>query len=139
MIRNMIYQRNIITMGKDFEEEIGDRFFVLHKMILSGYDQREHFVIKFFTNTGIFRDKFHKQCTLCKMQNSRRHFVNECQFTAPMREKYIPDFESVSGTKVDDLEKLLRDIFYGRMKIDKKSIEYLKSCLSYLYTRQWKK
>ena len=116
-------------MWTGFNSRIGPLFF-----LYNWYVDGDHFLLRFISVRGTFRNEINDKCILCKnSDNYQEHVINECAKTKKLRTKLSKELNDLdNATKNKTLLDSIFHLYYSKdlqaKKRDNKGIRLINQC-----------
>ena len=109
--------------------EVGKDYRLLHnKRYYKAYDYKDKHMMNYLLDHGFWKGRYFPKCELCGADNSRKHVTNECHAFSELRNRTIKDIKKhMKEYDMNDLEKILLDIYYKPTEEKKKVLEIVKN------------
>jgi hypothetical protein len=131
---------SVIKTGENLGIRIGVGFRQhLKEEVYQWYVSSDHFLVRYFCNSGFFSESFMENCQHCGDPNSREHAVDECVWYEDQRSKLMKVIGEVDRKPSELIEKrYFRPDTGCEKKIKVKKLNAIKKYIRSLYTDQQK-
>jgi hypothetical protein len=95
---------------------------VVRKEIYCTYDRRSYYVLKYFTNSAYYKERFQSLCGCKKVICSREHITDDCEQFSELRQKTIKELIGLGAmSSCDKLSDTFNKLYFLPDKENKKT------------------